>query len=126
VPWWIRPGRGGPNGEAVTPAPIRLAAGLRASVKDSGVAAGARHAGTARRRVAAELNTNLERIYQRSKGANGLDQPRRHYMVGSGNRHRSRQLTHIALADKSVRYVRIDQTGTALQWWSVADLRVYA
>ena len=43
-------------------------------------------------------------------------------VVGTG----SGQLTHIALGYESFRYVRIDQTGTAQRWWSVADLRVYA
>jgi hypothetical protein len=68
----------------------------------------ARHAGTARRHVAAELITNLERIYQRSKAAKGLDQPRgttwSDSVIGTG----SGPVTHIAVADESFRCVRID------------------
>ena len=36
------------------------------------------------------------------------------------------QLTTIGLPGDAVRYVRVVQTATAPQWWSVADLRVYA
>ncbi len=43
-------------------------------------------------------------------------------LVGSG----TGQLTRVALPGDAVRYVRIMQTATAPQWWSVADLRVYA
>jgi glucosylceramidase len=35
------------------------------------------------------------------------------------------QLTNIALPGDPARYVRVVQTGTAAQWWTVADLRVY-
>lgn len=37
----------------------------------------------------------------------------------------SGQLTRIALPHGAIHYLRIVQTGTAPQWWSVADLRVY-
>jgi glucosylceramidase len=40
---------------------------------------------------------------------------------GSG----SGQLTTIDIRPAHARYVRITQTGTAPQWWSVADLRIY-
>jgi len=43
-------------------------------------------------------------------------------VTGSG----AGQLTTVALAGDAVRYLRIMQTATAPQWWSVADLRVYA
>ena len=43
-------------------------------------------------------------------------------VTGSG----AGQLTTIALAGDPVRYLRIVQTAAAPQWWSVADLRVYA
>jgi glucosylceramidase len=43
-------------------------------------------------------------------------------VTGSG----AGQLTSIALAGDPVRYLRIMQTAVAPQWWSVADLRVYA
>jgi glucosylceramidase len=37
----------------------------------------------------------------------------------------SGQLTTIDLAATTARFVRITQTASAPQWWSVADLRVY-
>jgi glucosylceramidase len=43
-------------------------------------------------------------------------------VTGSG----AGQLTTVGLAGDAVRYLRITQTATAPQWWSVADLRVYA
>jgi len=43
------------------------------------------------------------------------------YMTGSG----TGQLTNIVLLGDPVRYVRLVQTGTAAQWWTVADLRAY-
>ena len=42
-------------------------------------------------------------------------------LTGSG----TGQLTNIALPGDPARYVRVVQTGTAAQWWTVADLRVY-
>ena len=42
-------------------------------------------------------------------------------LTGSG----TGQLTDIALPGDPARYVRVVQTGTAAQWWTVADLRVY-
>jgi glucosylceramidase len=42
-------------------------------------------------------------------------------ITGSG----TGQLTNIALPGDPVRYVRVVQTGMAVQWWTVADLRVY-
>jgi glucosylceramidase len=42
-------------------------------------------------------------------------------VTGSG----TGQLTRIALPDDPFRYMRIVSTGTAAQWWSVADLRIY-
>jgi glucosylceramidase len=42
-------------------------------------------------------------------------------LTGSG----TGQLTNVALPGDPVRYVRVVQTGTAAQWWTVADLRVY-
>jgi glucosylceramidase len=35
------------------------------------------------------------------------------------------QLTTIDVAPTAARYVRVVQTATAPQWWSVADLRIY-
>jgi len=43
-------------------------------------------------------------------------------VTGSG----AGQLSTVGLAGDAVRYLRITQTATAPQWWSVADLRVYA
>jgi len=43
-------------------------------------------------------------------------------VTGSG----AGQLTTVGLPGDTVRYLRIMQTATAPQWWSVADLRVYA
>ncbi len=42
-------------------------------------------------------------------------------VTGSG----AGQLTRIALPADPFRYVRIVSTGSAAQWWSVADLRIY-
>jgi glucosylceramidase len=42
-------------------------------------------------------------------------------LTGSG----TGQLTNIALPGDPARYLRVVQTGTAAQWWTVADLRVY-
>jgi glucosylceramidase len=35
------------------------------------------------------------------------------------------QATTIDIAPASARYLRLEQTGSAPTWWSVADLRVY-
>jgi glucosylceramidase len=43
-------------------------------------------------------------------------------LTGSG----TGQLTTVGLPGDPVRYLRVMQTATAPQWWSVADLRVYA
>jgi glucosylceramidase len=37
----------------------------------------------------------------------------------------SGQLTAVDLPATTARYVRVEQTGTAPQWWTVADLRIY-
>jgi glucosylceramidase len=37
----------------------------------------------------------------------------------------SGQLTAISIPSTQARYVRIEQTGSAPQWWSVADVRIY-
>jgi glucosylceramidase len=37
----------------------------------------------------------------------------------------SGQLTAIDIPATRARYVRVTQTATAPQWWSVADLRIY-
>jgi glucosylceramidase len=42
-------------------------------------------------------------------------------VIGTG----AGQLTEIALPHDRLRYVRIVQTATAAQWWTVADLRIY-
>ena len=38
----------------------------------------------------------------------------------------SGQLSSITLPRGAFRYVRVVSTGSAPQWWSVADLRVYS
>jgi glucosylceramidase len=37
----------------------------------------------------------------------------------------SGQLTAISIPSTQARYVRVEQTGSAPQWWSVADVRIY-
>jgi glucosylceramidase len=57
-------------------------------------------------------------LFTSRDGSRWSDEP---IATGSGDG----QLTTIDIAGTEARFLRVVQTATAPQWWSVADLRVY-
>ena len=57
-------------------------------------------------------------LYTSTDGVHWSDEP---VATGAG----TGQLTNIDIAATEARFLRVVQTATAPQWWSVADLRVY-